>query len=137
MGGSAKSKKGHLGAWIAVLIGIGALFAIALSTYAVFRPGRVSSKGDGKQEVAELCTAPQKQDHEWRWYTRHYPSPDTQWRIFVVGNTLCFRSGKNWKGFSIDRREVQKYGCFETYAGLFCRRNADPMKHPNAAAYTG
>lgn len=125
-------KKRYLIAWIAGLAALAGLLVFAFLTYDVLRPEAVTRQENGDEQIKQLCTAPKKQDHQWRWYTRNYPSPDLQWRIFVVGNTLCFGSDENWKGFAIDRGEVKEYGCFETHAGLFCRRNADPTKHPNA-----
>lgn len=128
-------KKRYLFAWLIGAVVVVGLLIFAFVTYDVLRPEAVVRPEGDDQAAAKLCTAPKKQDHQWRWYTRNYPSPDLKWRIFVVGKTLCFGSDENWKGFTIDQQEVRDYGCFETHAGLFCRRNANPLDHPRGAEH--
>lgn len=131
-----KPKKRYVLAWIVGISAVVGLLIVAFLTYEILKPETVARQS-GEGEITEVCTAEVRQDHGWRWYTRNYPSPDRQWRIFVVGSTLCFGSERKWKGFTIDPKQIEKYGCFETYAGLFCQRGADPMAHPNVADHFG
>ncbi|RED53473.1 hypothetical protein [Aestuariispira insulae] len=85
-----------------------------------------------KSDAQAVCTSAEKPDMNWRWYTKNFPSPSVEWKIFTTDTSLCLRINNKWKMFTIKSHAVRQYGCFDTDSGLFCTASADPQRHPRA-----
>ena len=85
-----------------------------------------------RRTVMETCQGAEAPDRRWRWYAKVYPAPDVRWQLFEVSGVICHGSINSWKAYPVDRKQIDHYGCFMSVAGLFCRMDADPARHPSA-----
>ena len=113
----------------------GSLIAIVLIVVVVWvmtSGRRALTFGDSSNEIV-ACQDADEKDPRWRWYTDR-PSSN-RWTLFSVGNTMCVGTGKKWRQFKIDRKELKRHGCVAYSGTLICRFNADPSKHPRYESY--
>lgn len=119
---------------LAIVLVIGALLLAAFVFYNDIRgTGAERSQVDG----VDLCNDPDSPDRGWSWYTRNFPAPGTEWRVFSTRGVVCLSVGGKMRSYAIKDREVRLYGCFASRNGMFCQSNATPEKHPKADDYMG
>lgn len=109
--------------------------AIALVVFVIWLATSKQSSlvfSDGGDRLI-ACQEADEKDPRWRWYTAT-PSA-ARWKLFSVGRTMCIGTGKKWRQFRIDRKELKRYGCVAYNGTLICRFASDPTKHPRYEAF--